>query len=938
MNRLQFQQVESLFEAAVGYDAPARQMFLDRIAREHSREIRDMVERLLDADRSQTRWSDFGSSLSPSSDHPLSTLGPSSPIGASGHSADPEPAAAGTVLDRFRLIHRLGFGGHGEVYLADQLQPVQRQVALKMVRFDAGGGAMRDRIIERFRAEQQALAVMSHPGIASVYEAGLADQGRLFFAMEYVQGEPIDAYSDQRRLPIRERLQLFLKVCHAVQHAHQKGLIHRDLKPSNILVTQRDGAATPVLIDFGIAVATATPDLDSRSAIATSAPASAPHAAGTPAYMSPEQASASADIDTRTDIYALGIVLYEMLTGRTPVDVLAPPGSSLAEIRRSIVEGVAPSPAALLDRDETLAIDSATKRDCTLKLLRRQVRGDLNVIVMHAIARDRAHRYQTVEALAKDVEHHLRHQPISVGSTNTAARVRKFIRRHTLAVSAAAGIALVLVIGVVGVTLAMLRADHAARETKAVNDFLTNLLTSSRPLEKGSSVSFAEVLAGGSELAGDEFAAYPQQEGEVRYLIGHTYFTLGMYREARGELDHAVALLRTSLGMRDVRTLHAASLLAMTLQAQNRRDESQTLIEEVLLNTEGQPMPLRERNLAAQRLLYVLQSDRGDYEVAKANLRALIPQIDAELGPTHVEAYNARLGLMQVLRRISNQNVSSPRTGTPFEEEIALLRETVDLQKQRFGDKDAMPLLSSQLKLAQLLIDQHRHAEAEEIVVPLVPRISRSYGTKHWMYGEATIALASIKYAKGDHAGAADDYLESLQCWRSLHPPEHPISISVTRDGLPYLDAAGRVEDGLRESKQYLDMTTRVLGPDDIITLEAKSWVARFTSLAGRLDEADAMFAELQSEKYAEMLRTEANGAYTMLFHAGHLARRGKFEEAEAELLKLCERQEDVSNGVNIAHADDIARMFIEVYAVWNKPEKVKEYQAIVESIWKRSR
>lgn len=924
MNRLQFQQVESLFEAAVGYDAPARQMFLDRIAREHSREIRDMVERLLDADRSQTRWSDLGSSLTPPPPN-------AAPVVA------PEPAPAGTVLDRFRLIHRLGVGGHGEVYLADQLQPVQRQVALKMVRFGDAGGASSERIIERFRAEQQALAVMNHPGIAAVYEAGLADQGRLFFAMEYVQGEPIDAYSDQRRLPIRDRLQLFLKVCQAVQHAHQKGLIHRDLKPSNILVTQRDGVATPVLIDFGIAVSAPQDGEVSTNAAATAAPHAA---AGTPAYMSPEQAAASTDIDTRTDIYALGIVLYEMLTGRTPVDVLAPPGSSLAEIRRCIVEGVAPSPAALLDQDESLAVDAATKRACTLKVLRRQVRGvgDLNAIVMHAIARDRAERYQTVEALAKDVEHHLRHQPISVGSTTTAARVRKFIRRHTLAVSATAGIALVLVIGVVGVTLAMLRAEHAARETKAVNDFLNDLLTSSRPLEKGSSVSFAEVLAGGSELVGERFAAYPQQEGEVRYLIGHTYFTLGMNREARSELERAVELLRSSLGMRDVRTLHAASLLAMTLQAQNRRDESQALIEEVLRNTESQPMPLRERHLAAQRLLYVLQSDRGDYEGAKANLRALIPLIDAELGPTHVEAYNARLGLMQVLRRISNQNVISPRTGTPFEEEIALLRETVDLQKQRFGDKDAMPLLSSQLKLAQLLIDQHRHDEAEEIVVPLVPRISRSYSTKHWMYGEATIALASIKYARGDHAGAADDYLESLRCWRTIHPPEHPTSISVTRDGLPYLDAAGRVEDGVRESKHYLDMATRVLGPDDVITLEAKSWFARFTSLAGRLDDADALFAELQAEKYAEVLRTEANGAYTMLFQAGHLARRGKFDESEAELFRLCERQEGVINGINIAHPDDIARMFIEVYSLWGKPEKVQEYQAIVDSIWNRSR
>ncbi len=905
MNRFTFQQIEELFHAAVDHDPPTRRVYLDRIAHEHGPDVSAMVERLLSHDGSDTRWTDLGLTSEPT------------------HEA-PELEPPGMLIGRYRLIRRLGYGGHGEVYLAEQIEPVRRTVALKMVR----GAAASEASIARFRAEQQAMALMSHPNIASVYEAGLADRGRMYFAMAYVDGEPIDAYCDHRRMTVRERLALFLEVCSAVQHAHQKGLIHRDLKPSNILVTERDGEPQPMLIDFGIAMATLSNDQ------AGGAEGGPRHGAlGTPAFMSPEQAGPNPqDLDTRSDVFSLGILLYELLTVRTPLDLRTAPDASLAEIRRCIVEERAPSPAAILAADEPGCARAAANRGCSPKQLQREVRGDLDAIVMKAVAHDRDDRYQTADALATDIENALHHRPVTVGSRRPAARMVQFVRRHRVVVAVATVVLTALLVAAIGTGAGMVRAARAARETNAVNSFLEDVLTSSRALEKGSTVRFVEVLAQGSAMAERRFADYPLQAGEVHALLGQTYVNLGLYRDARHELEQSLSLLRASAGMNDPRTLRTANTLASLLAAMLQLNDSQELAEEVARIASAH-RSLRDAFLTSQRVLCDVMLRRGEAEAAEAKLRELIPRIDIELGTDHTEAYNARLALSAALNRQTVALGERRESDAIRRVRLTLLEEMLQLQQARFEeDADAIPILGSKLGLAQAHLDLRHYREAGALLETLLPRIVDRVGRVHGLYCDTAIAVAGLRYAQGDYVGAADQQLDSLEASRELHSPKHPNVLGIQRDTLPYLDAANRIEEGLRFSRELHDTLESMLGPDDGVTRDARAWVARFCDRAGLIDEADEHFgALLQGE--ANATQHGADG-YATLFYAGHLTRLRRFEEAEATLLALSEQVGGITVGVSsAAHRDDLARMFLEVYRAWKRPEKVREYEAVVASM-----
>jgi len=626
------------------------------------------------------------------------------------------------IAGRYTLLGILGEGGMGTVYLAEQTRPVKRQVALKLIRpgMDSRG------VLARFDAERQALAMMDHPNIARVYDGGATEAHQPFFVMEFVHGVPITDYCDHHRLSVDARLRLFVAVCQAVQHAHQKGVIHRDLKPSNVMVTEVDGRATPKVIDFGVAKATGF-DLTDQSLGDTGA------IVGTPTYMSPEQADPSSmDIDTRTDVYALGVILYELLAGSTPLDATQFKRGALLEMLRMVREVDPSKPSTKVSTSDALP-GIAANRGIAPGQLKRELAGDLDWIVMKALEKDRTRRYETANGFGADILRHLASEPVLAAPPSRSYRVRKFVRKHRAGVLAASLVLVALVAGIAGTTLGLIEArrqetraneraegerlakqkalaaaeeEKKAKETvEAVLGFVENkVFAAARPEGQagglGYNVSLADAITAALPAIEKGFPGKPLTEARLRRTIGMSFLYLGKPGIAAEQNEAARSLYSRHLGPDHPDTLRSMGNLAGSYDALGRQAEALKLREETLALTKAKLGPDHPDTLGSMNNLAISYAALGRHAEALKLREETLALYKAKLGPDHPDT----------LRSMSQLAMSYTALGR-HEEALKLYEETLALRKAKLGP-DHPDTLWSMYQLASSYLDSGRTPEA----------------------------------------------------------------------------------------------------------------------------------------------------------------------------------------------------------------------------------
>ncbi len=560
--------------------------------------------------------------------------------------------APGARIGPYKLLQELGEGGFGSVWMAEQERPVSRRVALKIIKL----GMDTAQVVARFEQERQALAILDHPNIAKVFDAGATDIGRPYFAMELCTGEPIDVYCDRNNLGITARLELFAQVCSAVQHAHTKGLIHRDIKPSNILVSTQDGKPTAKVIDFGIAKATAS-KLTEKTLFTEHK-----QLIGTPEYMSPEQAEGSLDIDTRTDVYSLGVLLYELLTGSTPFSSKDLRSVAYAEIQRIIREVDPPKPSTRLSQNADTIAAVAARRQIEPRRLGTLVRGELDWIVMKALEKDRTRRYESPSSLAADIVRYLSGQAVTAAPPSAAYRFKKFVSRHKAGVSAAALIAAALLLGIVGTTFGLVRANQQRRlavdaresearqkvlaedrlkESEAAVKFLDDMLAAADPSAQGKDVTVRSALDRASKDLATKFNDRPLVAARLHATLGNTYYGLGEYNPAEAHIREALAINRRVLGPESEDACKTLNSLASVLIKKAQYAEVEPMIVQALKDHErlfGRRHEITTQTIDNLAQLYTIMERRQE---AITLVKELLDIRTATLGAERIETISA---------------------------------------------------------------------------------------------------------------------------------------------------------------------------------------------------------------------------------------------------------------------------------------------------------
>jgi len=657
----------------------------------------------------------------------------------------------------YRLLELLGEGGIGEVWLAEQTEPVRRRVALKLVK----PGMDTRQVLARLEAERQALAVMDHPNIASFFDGGATEAGRPYFVMELVQGVPITEYCDTNRLSTSERLHLFQDVCHAVQHAHQKGVIHRDLKPSNVLVTVKENEPVVKVIDFGIAKALGH-DLTERTLVTRVG-----QIVGTPEYMSPEQAEMSGlDVDTRTDIYSLGVMLYELLVGALPFDFVATAEYAIRHaIRETDVERPSVKLTSLGDTRETIA----RYRRTTAQALRRELRSDLDWIILKAMEKDRIRRYETADAMALEVQRHLDHEPVLAHAPGAAYRMGKFVRRHRVGVTMAAAIFGLLALSAAGMSIQAARiarerdrATAEAAKAQAVNAFLQTMLASANPYVGTRDVRVADVLDRAAAKADSSLAGQPDVEAAVRTTLGHTYKGLGLVDKAEAQFRKALELRRADLSPDDPGISESLNDLGALAQYRGDYAAADSLLAgalEIRLRAFGPG----DDSLVAQSLdnLGTNRMFLGQYESADSLLRGGLAMRQRLFGEHNLAVAGSQGNLATLL----------VRTGK-LQEAESLFRQSLATHRDILGDHPDVATLMNNLAIT--LQREEKFDEAEPLLRDVLEMSTRLLGERHPEVARAQNNLAVFLWRRGRYAEADSLLRAALEINRAVLGNDNP--------------------------------------------------------------------------------------------------------------------------------------------------------------------